>query len=253
MKPSNPNLRVGFSTADQITRQIVSSGTKEIDILLDGGLELGFTHLFFGQRNLHEDILKMAVHIQLPKNRGGLGSPVIIIDSANILRVDQISDIAIELKLEPEDVMDRIYVSRAFNASQTYDLVMNQLDKFFKRVPAKLLIVTGLPDLYITEGLTGEKLQEIGHMATRIMTFTLRRQLATVITTPTTEQGKNTPAGGKTLASSAQVHVRVIHSKAYVKYCLTKHPQHPERITSRMKATKYSATLPLSYFLREEE
>ncbi|MBD3406488.1 MAG: hypothetical protein GF411_10280 [Candidatus Lokiarchaeota archaeon] len=253
MKSSEPQLKIGFTTADQVIRRIVSTGTKEIDDLLRGGLELGLTHLFFGNRDLHEDILRLAVHIQLPQKQGGLNSPAIIVDSANILKVDQISDVAYELGLEPEEVMDRIYISRAFNASQTYDLIMNQLDSFFARISAKLLIITGLPNLYLEEGLTGEKLQEISHMITKITTFTLRRELATVVTAPKVEQTKNIPAGGQTLASSTQIHVRVDQSSSYVKYFLSKHPQFPEHTTSRMKPTRYSRTLPLSYFLREEE
>ncbi|MGD9382175.1 MAG: hypothetical protein PVI03_07000, partial [Candidatus Thorarchaeota archaeon] len=177
----------------------------------------------------------------------------IVIDSANIIKIERIRDHAFELGIEPEDAMDRIYISRAFNASQTYDLVMNQLEPFFDRVQARLLIVTGLPDLYISEGLTGEALQQITHMATKLMTFTLQRRIATVISAPSSPKSPRTPAGGKALASCAQVHVHVEESKMYVKYTLSKHPQYPVRRASRTKPVASGTTLPLSHFLRNEE
>ncbi|MHA2118288.1 MAG: hypothetical protein ACW98J_05155 [Candidatus Thorarchaeota archaeon] len=253
MKGAESKIRPGFFTADMLERQRMSSGYVSIDKLLGGGIEMGLTHLFYGVRSLHDDLLRFAVQAQLPKDKGGADSPAIIIDSANIIKIERIREHAFELGIEPEDAMDRIYISRAFNASQTYDLVMNQLESFFDRVQARLLIVTGLPDLYISEGLTGEALQQLTHMATKLMTFTLQRGIATVISAPSSPKSPRTPAGGKALASCAQVHVHVEESKMYVKYTLSKHPQYPVRRASRTKPVASGTTLPLSHFLKNEE
>ena len=248
-------FRPGFFTADTVKRVKISMGIDALDNLLGGGAEAGLTHLFFGDRCLHNDFLRCAVREQMSKEKGGTGEPVIIIDSANIIKIERLTDISYELDLDPEEVMDRIHVSRAFNASQTYDLVMNELEGFFKRLPAKVLMVTGLPNLYIEEGLTSEGLQQISHLASRLMTFTLRRNLFTFISAPASQRNINTPAGGRSLASNCQVHVRVEESRSYIRYSLTKHPQFPVRSTSRVIVKDRGGTLPLSYFLggNEEE
>jgi RecA/RadA recombinase len=252
MKSNKPELAPGFMTADQVIRMQMSTGITAINELLGGGLENSITHLFYGNRSLHNDMLKIAVYAQVPKERGGLGSPTVIIDSANMLKIEKLTDYSFEFELEPEEVMDNIYITRAFNSSQTYDIVMNQLEGFFERVPAQLLLVTGLPDLYIEEGMTGEAAQQLTHMATRLMTFTLQRNLVTIITAPVSEQSKHTPAGGKALASCAQVHVHFEEHKSYSGYTLAKHPNLPVRRTSRSKPKIFGKTLPLSHFLNQE-
>jgi RecA/RadA recombinase len=254
MRRPESHLRLGFLTADKLMnmRIRISTGIHALDELLGGGLELGLMHLFYGDRSLHNDLLRIAVHVQLPKDRVGVDSPTIMIDSANIIKVDKLRDYAFELELEPEEVMDRIYLSRAFNASQTYDLVMTQLERFFDRVPAKLLIVAGLPDLYIKEGLTGEGAQQLTHMATKLMALTLNRRIVTIVTAPLSEKNRRTPAGGKALTSCAQIHVRFSESKSYFKYILTKHPQYPIKRTSRSKPVMFGTTLPLSYFIGDD-
>ncbi len=253
MKKNESDLMPGFYTADQITRKKMATGITAIDSLLDGGLESGLTHLFYGPKELQNDLLKIAVFAQLPREKGGIESPTIIIDSANMLKIEKITDYSFEYGLEPEEVMDRIYITRAFNSSQTYDIVMNQLEEFFVRVPARLLMVTGLPDLYVSEGMTGEGAQELTHMATRLMTFTLQRGLYTVISAPPSPRNRSSPAGGKALTSCAQVHVQVEELKSYFRYGLAKHPNLPVRRSSRSKPVTFGTTLPLSYFLSSEE
>ncbi len=240
---------MGFRTADEVVRQTMSTGITELDELLGGGLEAGMTHLFYGSWGLHRDLLRMAVQAQLPRERGGYDSPTIIIDSCNMIRIDEVAEHAFDFDLEPEQVMDRIFITRAFNSTQTYDLVMNHLDSFFERVPARLLIVSGLPDLYIREQVTGDRLQELTHMAMRLMTFTLQRRIFTVVSAMTLKENPPRPAGGRALSSSAQIHVLVQEGKHYIRYTLTKHPQYPVKYITRVRPVRFGETIPLSFFL----
>lgn len=242
-------LRAAFQTADRLVRRSMKTGVRPLDTVLAGGLEFGLVHLLYGDSVLHRDVLRTAVHAQLPPGRGGAGTTTVIIDSANIIDTAEITDMAFEEEMEPEDVMDRIYVSRAFNSAQTYELVMNRAEEYLDMVSARLLIVAGLPQLYIQEGMTGEGAQEMAHMATKLMTMTLRRQVITVVTAPRSEKGKHLPAGGTALASCAQVHVHIEESRAYIHYTLTKHPQYPVRRASVMKTPVFRTALPLTYFL----
>ena len=150
-------------------------------------------------------------------------------------------------------MLDRIYITRAFNASQTYELVMNQMENFFKQVPARTLIVSGLPNLFIEEGMKNEGFREISHLAAKVKNFTLQRNIVTLVSAPASDRRSNIPAGGKTLASATQVHIKVDERKSFILYTLSKHPQYPVRTVKRTRTTPRDGTLPLSYFLGGEE
>jgi hypothetical protein len=228
------------------------SGVMAIDTLLEGGIESGLVHLFYGDKSLHKDFLRFAVKAQTFRLKGGLESPTIIIDSANMIKVERLTNLAYEFNLEPEEVLDNIYISRAFNSSQTYDLVMNQMENFLDKIPARVLMVTGLPNLYLEEGLKSDGLQEISHMASRIAAVTLQRSLFTLVSVPASVKSPNFPEGGRTLSTSAQVHIQVTDSSSRTTYTLAKHPQFPVKRTNRAKTEPSGETLPLSYFLRGE-
>ncbi|MFW9793296.1 MAG: hypothetical protein ACFFEE_03250 [Candidatus Thorarchaeota archaeon] len=253
MKPSKIPILPGFHTADQFRIKRAASGVVAIDTLLEGGIESGLVHLFYGDKVLHQDFLRFAVKARISKKRSGLESPVIIIDSANMIKIERLTDLSFEYDLEPEIVMDNIYISRAFNSSQTYDLIMKQMEHFLDTIPARVLMVTGLPNLYLEEGLNAEGLQEISHMASKIATVTLQRDLFTLVSVPASTRSPNIPEGGRTLSSTAQVHVQVTDSPSRTTYTLAKHPQMPVRRTNRAKSEPSGTTLPLSYFLRAEE
>ena len=72
---------MAFQTADVFERQVIRTGNHALDEVLDGGLELGLMHLLYGAKVLNRDLLRMAVHAQLPIEQGGLATPSIIIDS----------------------------------------------------------------------------------------------------------------------------------------------------------------------------
>ncbi len=243
---------MAFQTADVFERQVIRTGNHALDEVLDGGLELGLMHLLYGTKALNRDLLRMVVHAQLPIEQGGLATPSIIIDSNNILKIDQMTDSCYQAGLEPEEVMDNVFITRAFNSSQTYALIMEELEGFIERVPAKLLIVSGLADIYHREGLTAEGMQQLTVMTNRLMAFTLKQGIATVISAMPTERAKKTAVGGRALNSCAQVHVFVEETPSRVVYNLVKHPVHRFRRKSITKpGPRYATTLPLEYFIEE--
>ena len=242
-------LLTPFQTADRVQRVICKTGTPTIDSLLDGGFETGMVYLFYGSERLHSDLLRAAVQAQLPLTLGGFSSPSIMIDSSNMVDIVKLRDISFQLCLEPESVMDMIYISRAFNSSQTYDLVINHLDEFIERIPAKMLILPGLVELFINERLDAEKSKQMSHLAARINAFTLRHGLVTLVSTRVKCSHDKYPPVGKTLASSAQVHIHVDETPMRTVYSLTKHPSLPNRTESIVrKGSAFGVTLPLDYY-----
>lgn len=244
---------MSFQTADKATGPVVlPTGIKPLNSLLNGGLELGLTYLFYGDSVIRDILLRIAVHAQLTPERGGRRTPTIIIDSENMVNLQQITHYCDEMGLEPEDVMDNIFVSRAFNSSQTYDLVMTQLETFFERIPAKLLMLPCMADIYYGEGIDAEGNQHLTHMAHRLMTFSLRHGITTIITGSSAPKWRKYPAAGHAIKHSAQVHVYVEEIKERVVYHLMKHPQYPLRSEQEDRpGTRkiQAATLPLSFFI----
>lgn len=246
-------LLPGFQTADKIQRTICKTGISTLDNLLDGGYETGLVYLFYGHEQLQNDLLRSAVHAQLPQTRGGFSSPSIIIDSSNMVDIIKLRDYAFQLGLEPESVMDMIYISRAFNASQTFDLVINHLNEFIEKIPAKMLILPGLVDLFIKEGLDGKKTRQMTHIAARINAFTLKHNLVTLISTREPLRFSKQPPVGKTLSSSAQVHILLEQTPMRISYTLTKHPSISSRTESLARSgSAFGVTLPLDYFLGDD-
>ena len=242
---------MSFQTADKIKRRkVLPTGIPPLNSLLDDGLELGLTYLLYGGKITRGILHRILVHAQHS------GSPTIIIDSANTISVEKIKHHSYQEGLEPEDVMDNTFVSRAFNSSQTYDLVMNQLDSFFERIPAKLLLLPGLADIYYSEGIDAEGKQHLTHMAHRVMTFSLKHGIATIITGSSSPKFKRYPAAGQAIKHCAQVHVYVEKTPERIIYFLTKHPQYPLREEQEDKSGTQrivAATLPLSFFLEDLE
>ncbi|MFW9871231.1 MAG: hypothetical protein ACFFEL_16510 [Candidatus Thorarchaeota archaeon] len=246
-------LLPGFQTADKVQRIMCKTGIPSLDSLLDGGYEAGLTYLFYGDEQINNDLLLSAVHAQLPLTQGGFSSPSIVIDSSNIVDIVKLRDFAFRLGLEPESVMDAIYISRAFNASQTLDLVINHLDQFIERIPAKMLILPGLVDLFINEGLDGEKMRQMAHISARINAFTLKHNLVTLISTREPLRYARNPPVGKALASSAQVHILVEKTPMRIVYSLTKHPSLSSRMESLVRSgSAFGVTLPLDYFFGDD-
>jgi hypothetical protein len=246
-------LLTPFQTADTVQRVMCKTGTPTLDSLLDGGFETGLVYLFYGSDRLQSDLLRAAVHAQLPMINGGFSSPSIMIDSSNVVDMVKLRDISFQLGLEPESVMDMVYISRAFNSSQTYDLVINHLDEFFERIPARMLILPGFVDLFINEGLDADRTRQMTHLAARINAFTLRHNLVTLVSTRAKSANPKYPPVGKTLASAAQVHIHVDETPMRTVYSLAKHPSLPNRTESLVrKGSIFGVTLPLDYYFGDD-
>jgi hypothetical protein len=241
-----------FRTADTLVRTIAGTGVPVLDRLLGGGHECGFMHLFYGKSFFHETLMRAAVWAQAPKKRSGLESPVIIIDSSNMLDTLKLADYASEYDLNIEEVMETIFISRAFNSSQTYDLIINHLDEFLERVRAKMLIVPGLPDLFLREGLDTHRTRQMTHLAARLKAKTLEYGIITLVSTDSLQTPRGLPPGGRALTSNVQVHILVEQTPMRIVYTLTKHPSLPVRSEYQIRHTaRYGVTLPLEFFFED--
>ncbi len=125
----------GFETGDQILERRKSickltSCSKAFDELMGGGLESQSIVEFFGEfgSGKTQMCFQLAVNSTRPTDQGGLGGDVIIIDTENTFRPERIAQMATALDLDPEEVLKKIHVARAFNSHHQMLLVEKAYD-----------------------------------------------------------------------------------------------------------------------------
>ena len=79
----------------------------------------------------------------LPKDQGGLESEVIIIDTENTFRPERIEQMAKGVGLEPEEVLSKIHVARAYNSHHQM-LLVEKAKELAKDKKVGLLVVDSL-------------------------------------------------------------------------------------------------------------
>ncbi len=140
----------GFESGDIIFERRknldrLTTGSKAFDELLGHGLESQAIHEFYGEfgSGKTQICFQLAVNATLPKEKGGLDGDVVIIDTENTFRPERIVQMANGLGVDPEEVLKRIHVARAYNSSHQMLLVEKAAD-VSKLHPVRLLIVDSL-------------------------------------------------------------------------------------------------------------
>ncbi len=83
---------------------------------------------------------QLAVNVQLPEDKGGLGAKAVYIDTEGTFRWERIEQMARGVGLDPDQVMENIYWIRAINSHHQMAIV-DQLFDMLKRENIKLVIV----------------------------------------------------------------------------------------------------------------
>lgn len=128
-------LDIGFVTADKILEKKISAakittGSESLNNLLGGGVETQAITEVFGQFASGKSQLgfQLAVNVQLPTEKGGLGRNCLFIDTENTFSPTRIIQIAKALKLDTEKTLRNIFVARAYNSEHQMLLVDKALE-----------------------------------------------------------------------------------------------------------------------------
>lgn len=154
------NLKMGFSTGLEVmekfkSMEYITSGSEEFDKLLGGhGIETQSLTEVFGKFGSGKSQLafQLAVNVQLPKEQGGLDGHALIIDTENTFRPKRIMELAQAKGLDPNEVLSKIHVARAFSTDHQI-LLAERIGEFMeeKKVPIRLIIVDSLMSLFRAE------------------------------------------------------------------------------------------------------
>ena len=155
---------------------LLTTGSKAFDELLAGGLESQSIVEFFGEFGSCKTqvCFQLAVNATLPEDRGGLDSDVIIIDTENTFRPERIIQMATYLGVDPDDVLRRIHVARAFN-SQHQVLLVDKAMELAQNTKVRLLIVDSLTSHfraeYVGRGALAERQQILNRHMHDLLNF----------------------------------------------------------------------------------
>jgi DNA repair protein RadA len=139
----------------------LTTGSRMLDKLLDGGIESQSITEFYGEFGSGKSQIchQLCVNVQLPPERGGLGGAALYIDTENTFRTERIIQMAKNLGLDPQEVIKNIIFAEAYTSDHQMFLLENA-DKIIKENGVRLIIVDSLTSHFRSEYLGREMLAE---------------------------------------------------------------------------------------------
>jgi DNA repair protein RadA len=157
-------IGVNFIRADELLkmRQNVlrlTTGSKALDKIVDGGLETQTITEFYGEYGSGKSQMchQLCVDVQLPPERGGLNGAALYVDTENTFRLERIAQMAKHVGLEPEEAVKNIIYAEAYTSDHQMFLLENA-DEIIKENNIKLIIVDSLTAHFRSEYVGREML-----------------------------------------------------------------------------------------------
>ena len=130
----------------------IGTGSKELDKLLQGGIETGSITELFGEFRTGKTQLchQLCVTCQLPLQQGGGEGRAMYIDTEGTFRTERIVAIAERYGLNSDEVLENIACARAYNTDQQTAL-LGQAAAMMAESRFALLIIDSATALYRTD------------------------------------------------------------------------------------------------------
>jgi len=218
----------------------ITTGSDSLNELLGGGIETQAITEFYGEFGSGKTQLglQLAVTIQLPVDKGGLDSQAIIIDTENTFRPERIVQMAEALGMDPEQVLSKIHVGRAYNSHQQ-TLMVDKAREIAKQFPVRLLVVDSLTAAfraeYVGRGTLADRQQKLNKQMHDLARFGDLYNSAVLVTNQVSAKpdaffGDPTrPIGGHIVGHTSTFRIYLRKSKAGKRVCrLVDSPNLPE-------------------------
>jgi len=187
-------LNLGFMDGSEYEQKrkdvhYITTGSKNIDNLLGGkGVESKSITEFFGAFGSGKTqlALSLAVHVQLPLDKGGANGKAVYIDTEGTFRPERIKQFAEGIGANPEKVLKNILVARAFNSDHQILLIEKIAEMIKNGEPIKLLIVDSLTAHFRAEysgrGQLADRQQRLNRYLHDLMKLAEQRNVAILVT-----------------------------------------------------------------------
>lgn len=207
-----------------LTKHPLSFSIPNIDDLFQGFAEGDFAVLY-GVPTVLPLSLLLAVRAQLPFQLGGLETNVVFIDGGNSFRLYEVSRIAQLHQLDPRQVLERIFISRAFTAYQLTSLIMEKLKETVDRLGSKLVIISDMAELFLDKDIPRKEALEVFNQLTFYLSkFAEENQLIVMATCLPQYDSRRNSFFRAALCGRANVVLSVRQSKYERQLILEKHP-----------------------------
>ncbi|MCS5533822.1 MAG: DNA repair and recombination protein RadA [Candidatus Poseidoniaceae archaeon] len=220
----------GFISGDALLerrRQVqkLHSKVQSIDDLLGGGFETQALVEVYGEFGSGKTQIghQLAVNCTLPLEEGGLDGDVFYIDTEDTFRPERITQMARGHGLDPEKVLARIHVARAYNSAHQM-LLADEIKRMSRGLNVKMIIVDSLTSHfraeYIGRGMLANRQQKLNrHLKDLKQLATINNALVLVTnqvhSKPDAMWGDPTkPIGGHILAHASTFRLYLRKAKA---------------------------------------
>ena len=146
-----------FLTADKVLERRktvgwITTGSKQLDALLGGGVETRAVTEVFGEFGSGKSQLghQLCVNVQLPREKGGLDGRAVYIDTENTFRPERILSMAAGAELDPEGALRNILVARSYNTDQQL-LIAEKAEELIEKEGVRLMIIDSLTSHFRAE------------------------------------------------------------------------------------------------------
>jgi len=202
----------------------LSLNIENIDSLFPGFM-FGDFAVLHGSSAVQSLLSGLCVRAQFPYQLGGLEASVLFVDGGNSFRLYDVSAFAQSCELDPKEVLERIFVSRAFTAYQLTSLVFEQLQSAIEKYDSKLVILSNLAQLFLDSDVPKKEAQEVFlQLTTYLANFAKKNRVILVATHPPRFCSKRSRFFEEVLCGRANVVAAIRKFRDKPHFVLEKHP-----------------------------
>jgi DNA repair protein RAD51 len=229
---------MGFSTAAEMHRLResvlhLSTGSKDLDSLLAGGIETGSITELFGEFRTGKTQLchTLCVTCQLGADQGGGEGKALYIDTEGTFRPERLVDIAKRWNLNSDDVLDNVVCARAYNSEHQQSLLA-QAGAMMAESRFALVVVDSATALFRTDyegrGELAARQMKLAQFLRSLMRLADEFGVAVVVTNQvvasvdgamTFVKDPSKPIGGNIMAHATTTRLRLRKSRGETRIC----------------------------------
>mmetsp|Transcript_16335 Transcript_16335/g.31718 ORF Transcript_16335/g.31718 Transcript_16335/m.31718 type:complete len:345 (+) Transcript_16335:400-1434(+) len=230
-------LPMGFVTATEHLKMrqdtiMLSTGSKDLDELLGGGIETGSITELYGEFRTGKTQLchTLCVTCQLPTSQGGGEGKAIVVDTEGTFRSENLTKIAERFGLSVEDVLDNVAVARAQNSEHQMQLLA-QASAMMAESRYALIVVDSATALFRTDyqgrGELAERQQNLAQFMRQLQRLANEYGVAVVITNQVVASPDSgvfageamRPIGGNIIAHASQTRLKLRKGRGETRIC----------------------------------